>query len=133
VVANVILKLILTPWLGPVGAVLSSSVSWALGSVVFVILLHRAVDLPNTAIRAAAMIPMMFVAVMAARALTGFVPASTTRWNAAVAAAGIGLSSVAIFSVLLVTTQILPWTTLRRSGAAFHAFALARIGARYGV
>ena len=133
VVANVILKLILTPWLGPIGAVLSSSVSWALGSVVFVILMHRAVDLPNTAIRAAAMIPMMFVAVMATRALTGFVPASTTRWEAAVAAAGIGLSSIAIFSALLIATRILPWAAFRRSGAAFQAFALARIGVRYGV
>src|ERR1017187_73056 len=70
---------------------------------------------------------------MITRALTGFVPASTTRWDAAVAATGIGLSSVAIFSVLLVTTRILPWATLRRAGAAFQVFALARIGIRYGV
>ena len=133
VVANVVLKLMLTPWLGPIGTVLSSAGSWALGSIVFVILLHRAVELPNTVLRAAAMIPMMFVTVMITRALTGFVPASTTRWDAAVAATGIGLSSVAIFSVLLVTTRILPWATLRRAGAAFQVFALARIGIRYGV
>jgi O-antigen/teichoic acid export membrane protein len=133
VVANVILKLILTPWLGPIGAVLSSAGSWALGSIVFVILLHRAVELPNIAIRAAAMIPVMFVTVMITRVLTGFVPASTTRWQASMAAACIGFSSVAIFSVLLVATRILPWATLRRSGAAFQAFASARLGVRYGV
>ena len=131
VVANVVLKLVLTPWLGPIGTVLASAGSWALGSIVFVVMLHRAVELPNTALRAAAMLPMMVVTIMIARAVTGFVPASTTRWNAAVAATGIGLSSVAIFSVLLVATRILPWATLRRAAAALRAFLLARLGVRY--
>jgi hypothetical protein len=74
------------------------------------------------------MIPMMFVTVIITRAATGFVPASTTRLHAAVAATGIGLSSVALFSVLLVATRILPWATLRRAGAALRVSALARLG-----
>jgi O-antigen/teichoic acid export membrane protein len=131
VVANVVLKLILTPWLGPIGTVLSSAVSWALGSIIFVIMLHRAVELPNTAIRAAAMIPMMFVAVMITRAATGVLPASTTRLHALVAAAEIGLFSVALFTGLLVATRILPWSTLRRAGAALRVFTLGRLGVRY--
>jgi O-antigen/teichoic acid export membrane protein len=131
VVANVVLKLILTPWLGPIGTVLSSAASWALGSIVFVILLHRAVELPNAAIRAAAMIPMMFVAVMITRAATGFLPASTTRLHALVAVAEIGLFSVALFTALLVATRILPWATLRRAGAALRVSALARLRVRY--
>jgi O-antigen/teichoic acid export membrane protein len=133
VVANVVLKLTLTPWLGPIGSVLSSAGSWILGSIVFVILLHRAVELPNTAIRAAAMIPMMFVTVMITRGLTGFVPPSTTRWNAAMAASGIGLFSIALFSTLLVATRILPWATLRRAGEVLRASALARLGVRYAI
>jgi peptidoglycan biosynthesis protein MviN/MurJ (putative lipid II flippase) len=134
VVANVVLKLTLTPWLGPIGSVLSSSGSWALGSIVFVIMLHRAVELPNTAIRAAAMLPMMLVAVMMTRGLTGwFVPPSTSRWGAAVAASGIGLFSIALFSALLIATRILPWATLRRAGEVLRASALARLGARYAI
>jgi peptidoglycan biosynthesis protein MviN/MurJ (putative lipid II flippase) len=133
VVANVVLKLTLTPWLGPIGSVLSSAGSWALGSIVFVIMLHRAVELPNTAIRAAAMLPMMLVAVMITRGLTGFVPPSTSRWGAAVAASGIGLFSIALFSALLIATRILPWATLRRTGEALRASALARLGARYAI
>ena len=131
VVANIVLKLILTPWLGPIGAVISSAASWALGSIVFVVLLHRAVDLPNTAIRAGAMIPMMFVTVLITRALSGYVPASTTRVHAAVAATGIGLFSIAIFSVLLVVTRILPWAMLRRTFLALRTFAMLRIGVRH--
>jgi O-antigen/teichoic acid export membrane protein len=133
VVANVILKLTLVPWLGPIGTVLASSGSWALGSVVFVILMHRAVKLPNTALRAAAMLPMMFIAILISRGLTGFVPPSTTRWNAVLAASGIGLFSMALFSALLIATRILPWATLRRAGDVLRAFALARLGARYAI
>lgn len=133
VVANVILKLTLTPWLGPIGSVLSSAGSWILGSIIFVILLHRAVELPNTAIRAAAMIPAMFVAVIITRRLAGFVPTSTTRWNAAIAVSGIGLFSITLFSALLVATRILPWSTLRRAGQTLRASALARLGARYAI
>ena len=133
VVANVALKLTLTPWLGPIGTVLASAGSWALGSIVFVILMHRAVELPNTAIRAAAMLPMMFITVLITRGLTGFVPPSMTRWNAVVAASGIGLFSIALFSALLVATRILPWATLRRAGEVLRASALARLGARYAI
>ena len=133
VVANVVLKLVLTPRLGPIGSVLSSAGSWALGSVAFVIILHRAVELPNTVIRGAAMLPMMLVTVMITRTLTAFVPPSTTRWDAAVAATGIGLISVALFSSLLVATRILPWEALKRSGSKVQATVLARIGARHGM
>jgi O-antigen/teichoic acid export membrane protein len=133
VVANVVLKLTLTPWLGPIGSVLASAASWALGSIVFVIMLHRAVELPNTAIRAAAMLPMMLVAVMITRGLAGFVPPSSSRWGAAVAASGIGLFSIALFSALLIATRILPWATLRRAGEVLRASALARLGVRYAI
>jgi O-antigen/teichoic acid export membrane protein len=133
VVANVVLKLTLTPWLGPIGTVLASAGSWALGSIVFVILMHRALELPNTAIRAAAMLPMMLVAVMITRGLTEFVPPSTSRWGAAVAASGIGLFSIALFSALLIATRILPWETLRRAGEVLRASALARLGVRYAI
>jgi len=131
-VANVALKFILTPWFGPIGTVASSAASWALGSIVFAILLHRAVDLPHTAMRAAAMIPLMVVTVAFVRLVTGFVPISTTRWGAALAAAGIGLFSVAIFSALLIASRVLPWSTIRRVGTSLQAYALARIGALQG-
>jgi O-antigen/teichoic acid export membrane protein len=133
VVANVVLKLTLIPWLGPIGTVLASAASWALGSIVFVILMHRAVKLPNTAIRAAAMLPLMFIAVIISRGLTGFVPPSSTFWNAVLAASGIGLFSMALFTALLVTTRILPWATFKRAGEILRAFALARLGVRFAI
>jgi O-antigen/teichoic acid export membrane protein len=124
-VMNVVLKLTLTPRLGPIGTVLSSAGSWALGSIVFVILLHRAVELPNSAIHAAATIPMVFVTVAITRLLTRFVPTSMARWEAAVAATGIGLFAVALFSILLVAMQILPWVTLRGAGLSLRAYVLS--------
>ena len=104
-----------------------------MGSVFFVILMYRAVKLPNTVFRTAAMLPMMLIAVVITRSLTGFVPASTTRWSAAVAASGVGLFSIALFTALLVVTRILPWPMLRRAGAVLRGFALARFGARYAI
>lgn len=121
VVSNVILKLILTPWLGPIGTVLSSAGSWTIGSIVFVIMLHRAVELPKTVFRAAAMLPIMIVAVAVTRAAAEFLKPSTTRWEAAIASTEIGLFSVTLFAGLLVATRILPWATLARAGTAFRA------------
>jgi hypothetical protein len=131
VVANVVLKLVLTPWLGPIGTVLSSAASWALGSIIFVIMLHRAVELPNAALRAAAMLPMMAITVVITREAVTFMPASTTRGHAALAGTEIGLFSIVLFVVLLAATRILPWATLRRVGAELRAFLLARLGGRY--
>jgi O-antigen/teichoic acid export membrane protein len=133
VVANIVLKFVLTPRLGPIGTVVASASSWALGSIFFVILMHRAVELPNTVIRAAAMLPVMLISIMVSRRLTVFVPASTTRWNAAVATAGIGLFSVALFSTLLVVTRIFPWAAFTRTARALRASVLARFGARYAI
>ncbi len=132
VVANVVLKFILTPWLGPIGAVLSSATSWTLGSVVFLILLHRSVDLPRTAYRAAAMLPVMFVTVLMIRSVAGSVPATTTRLGSAVAASGIGLTSIALFTALLIVGRILPWEIVRGFGRSLYSFASARLGVRYG-
>jgi O-antigen/teichoic acid export membrane protein len=127
VVVNVVLKLLLTPWLGPIGAVLSSAGSWALGSIAFVTLLHRAIELPKAAFRAAATIPLMLVTVTITRFLAGwFVPASTTRWDAAAAAAGIGLASVVLFAGLLVATRIIPWATFARAGVGSLGVTLTR-------
>jgi peptidoglycan biosynthesis protein MviN/MurJ (putative lipid II flippase) len=131
VVANVVLKLVLTPWLGPIGTVLSSAGSWALGSIIFVIMLHQAVELPNTALRATAMLPMMAITILITREAATFMPASTTRWHAALAGAEIGLFSIVLFVVLLAATRILPWATLRRVGAELRVLILTRLGARY--
>jgi O-antigen/teichoic acid export membrane protein len=115
VVLNIVLKLVLTPWLGPIGAILSSAGSWALGSIVFVILLHRAIKLPHAAVRAAANIPVMLVTVMITRFLAGWLaPASATRWAAAAAAVAIGLTSIALFAGLLLATRIFPGATFTR-------------------
>ena len=130
VVLNIALKLILTPWLGPIGAVLSSAASWTFGSIIFVVLLHRAVDLPHTALRAGAMIPMIFVTVLITRTVSSHVPASTTRLHAGIAAAGFGVVSVTIFCLLLVVTRILPWATLIRAAGAIQAFAAIKMGVR---
>jgi O-antigen/teichoic acid export membrane protein len=131
-IANVALKLILIPWLGPIGAVLSSATSWALGSVLFIILLHRAIDLPNTAIRAAAMLPMMLLAVLSTRILTKALPLSTTRWDACLDFAMLGFLSVTLFSVLLIATRVLPTETVRHTYIALRANLLSRVGVRYG-
>jgi O-antigen/teichoic acid export membrane protein len=133
VAANIVLKLTLIPWLGPIGSVVASAGSWALGSVIFVVLMYRAVKLPKTILRASAMLPMMLIAVIITRALADVLPSSTTRWSAVAAALGVGLFSVMLFSTLLIATRILPWAMLRRAGEVFRAFVAARLGARYAI
>jgi len=131
VVSNIALKLVLTWFLGPIGSVLSSAASWALGSTVFIILLHRAVALPHTTLRAAATIPVMAAAVVIARMTAGALPQSTTRWHAALSISGIGLFAIAVYTVLLIATGAVPLSTFRRIGSVCRDTMLARRGVRY--
>jgi O-antigen/teichoic acid export membrane protein len=117
VASNIILKFVLTWLLGPIGSVVSSAASWTLGSIVFVFLLHRAVHLPRSALRAAATIPVMAAAVVMARLVAGAIPNSVTRWHAVVSACGIGLFGIAIYVLLLIGLGVTPWPVFRRLGS----------------
>jgi len=129
VVCNIVFKLVLTRLIGPIGTVVSSAASWALGSIVFAFLLHRAVDLPKTTIRAALMIPVMAVAILLTRLATGAIPASTTRWNAMASASGIGIMAVATYCILLIATRLLPMSFFRSALPACRDLLRLRIAA----
>lgn len=130
VVTNILLKIVLTPWLGPIGAVVASSTSWIFGSVIFVILLHKSVELPNTVIRAAAMIPMMAISIAATRLFASHLPQTQGRFQSALAASGIGAVSAFLFSALLLCFRILEWSAVERVFLSVRNSAVARLGAR---
>lgn len=131
VVSNIVLKVLLTWSLGPIGSVLASAASWALGSLLFIILLHRAVPLPRTTLRAIATIPVMAAAVAIVRLGAGYLPQGTTRWHAAVSATAIGLSGIPVYVALLIATGVLPLSVLRRIIATSRYTIMPRRSVRY--
>jgi O-antigen/teichoic acid export membrane protein len=131
VVSNIGLKFVLTWLLGPIGSVVASAASWAIGSTVFIILLHRAVALPHTTLRAAATIPVMAAAVVAARAAAGSMPQGMTRWHAALSAAEVGGAAVAVYVFLLVATGVFPLSVFRRIASACRRMIPIRSRVRY--
>jgi O-antigen/teichoic acid export membrane protein len=131
VVLNITLKFILTWTLGPIGSVLASATSWALSSVVFIILLHRILSLPKVTFRAAITVPLMAAAVAIARFAAGAPPSSSTRWHAALSVAEIGLFAIAVYVVLLIATGALPLPVFRRMGSICRDAIMPRRGVRY--
>jgi peptidoglycan biosynthesis protein MviN/MurJ (putative lipid II flippase) len=126
VVLNITLKFILTWILGPIGSVLASATSWALGSVVFIILLHRTLSLPQVTLRAVLTVPVMAAAVAIARMAAGAPLRSSTRWHAALSVSEIGLFAITVYIVLLIVTGALPLSVFRRMGSVCQDAILPR-------
>ena len=113
IVFNLALKFCLLRLLGPIGTVVSSAASWAIGSVVFAILLHRTLDLPRATFRAAAMIPAMAAATLIAHVITPAFPPAITRLHAFGEVVVVGTVGVASYVVLLLVFQIVPMSLFR--------------------
>jgi O-antigen/teichoic acid export membrane protein len=115
-VLNAILTVVLVVWIGAMGTVISSAASWAIGSVVFVALLHRMVDLPAAATRRAALVLaiVLFLAPVA-RLMLCYLPPSADRVQALISAAGFGAALILVYAVLVLALKIISVQTLRHS------------------
>ena len=126
---NLILNLLCTVlfvwWLGPFGTVLSSGLTWAVTSIMFVLLMHRRYDLPWRATRNAglAMI-LMLVCGIAAYGVSACCNAPTDRFGALVQGTLIAGPMLAIFTYLYLVMFI---TVKPLSTARGYAFDLMRL------
>jgi O-antigen/teichoic acid export membrane protein len=113
-IANVILKVILVITIGALGSVVASTISWVLASLLLLVLMHRALDLPWAATRGAlASLGIAILLVAVARFALQFIPLPETRAAAFWSAVLWGSILLAIYSMLLISIGVLPLGTLR--------------------
>lgn len=65
-VLNVVLTVWLVLWIGPAGTAVATGASWALASLLFIVLLHRRLDLPTDASRRAGALALLAAGVAVA-------------------------------------------------------------------
>lgn len=113
-VLNIFLKFTLVPLMGAIGTVASSSLSWAISSILFVVLLHRMTDIPTTgtirAIKTLLVIALnTYLAVLITRCTLNHTD-QTFR-------TGIFILNIAFFmstyTTMMILFRILPWQTIR--------------------
>ena len=105
-----ITKPILIAALGAVGCVISSAVSWFLGAIFFLILLHRRLDLPGDVLaRSAGIFLLTVVTSLVSWVITYRFPlAATSRLEAAVLLAAASLPLMGVYLGLLSLVRLIP-------------------------
>lgn len=115
-ILNAILTVVLVVWVGAIGTVIASAASWAISSVVFVVLLHRMVDLPVAATRrAVSVLAIVITLAPVARLMLWYVPPSADRVSALISAIGFGAALILVYSVLVLALKIISVDVLRRA------------------
>lgn len=112
-VLNLILTIALVSWLGGIGTVIASSLSWSLTSMLFLILMHRNLNLPLVATkRGAYFIAIIMAVVVVARWGIGYFPSSGSRMDALLFAIPAGISIIILYTILLALFRIINFLTL---------------------
>ncbi len=113
---NIFLKFTLVPLMGAVGTVASSSLSWAASSIVFVVLLHRATDIPTTGtIRAIKTLFVIALNVYISWWLSGFT-ISHTGQSFHVSSLFFALVFVLVsYTSMMILSGIIPWKTIKKA------------------
>jgi O-antigen/teichoic acid export membrane protein len=121
---NVLFKAVLVPLIGAVGTVVSSSASWALSSVVFVIILHRQTRLPaSSTFKAVKTLLNILICAAIARGLSAALPAATNRLSVLFLTMGLAAASTLVFTLGMTLSGVLSRDDFRRLGR----FAKARL------
>jgi O-antigen/teichoic acid export membrane protein len=116
--ANLFLNLFLTIALvrsvGAIGTVIASGVSWAITSLLFVILVHRKLDLPRSATWRAGRTLLVVTAVVAVtRIIAGLNPAPATRATAFLSLLYLTPLMLAVYAILAIAVGIMPIRSIR--------------------
>lgn len=99
-IANVVLTVALVWAVGPVGTVIASAVTWAGSSVVFLVVMHRRLDLPmEGTMNAVRAIGAVIVTVALMRVLSLAMPLPSTRTAALVSLCWLGPVTLAAYAV----------------------------------
>jgi len=119
---NIGLKYVLVTRYGGFGTVLASAVSWSLGSVFFVIILHKTLDLPWAATaRSACTIPIILLAVAAGRCATLSIGTPVSRHAAFLTAAAAGAAIAIVFAAAMLVFGMVTRDHLRAARQQFSA------------
>ncbi|MGA2937899.1 MAG: polysaccharide biosynthesis C-terminal domain-containing protein [Syntrophobacteraceae bacterium] len=103
-ILNLILKVTLVLWIGAIGTVISSATSWAIASVVFIVLLHKNTQLPVTGtIRGIKGLLLGAACAFCGRWLSHQIPLESSRFSALVST----VELATIITVLFLTAMVL--------------------------
>jgi O-antigen/teichoic acid export membrane protein len=115
-VLNILLKIVLFPIMGPTATVAASSLSWAISSVVFVIYMHREVDLPvSTTLKGLTTLAITFIGVVIVRLIIAPMDLPVGRSAALVSIIAIGVPASILYGLALVIAKVLPASEFRRA------------------
>jgi O-antigen/teichoic acid export membrane protein len=113
ILLNLILKVTLVPWVGAIGTVASSAGSWILSSVLFIILLHKQIQLPVIGtVRALKALIVATICALSGRWLSTQIPLESSRLSALVSISELTIVITIIFITLMVIFRVLPISTL---------------------
>lgn len=121
-VLNLILTVALVVTIGPLGTVVASGASWAVSSLVFVVMLHRVLDVPVAATyRAVTALGCTAVAATVTRLVSSLMLWPATRLGALIVVAMMGVFSLSLYGGLLVLTGVASRPRMRAAAEAFWA------------
>lgn len=119
-VLNVILKVIMVPWMGALGTVISSAGSWALASALFIVLLHKQTDFPLAAtIRGIKGLLIGGACAFCGRWLSNLIPLEVTRLGALGSMAGLSTVITTLFFGLMIVSRAIPVSAISLTARAF--------------
>lgn len=118
-ILNIILKVVLVFWIGAIGSVISSAGSWALASVLFIVMLHKNTQLPVIGtLRALKGLILGVVFALCGRWLSHQIPLEPSRFGAFLSIIWLGSIITALFLSAMILCRALPISALA-SGAKF--------------
>jgi O-antigen/teichoic acid export membrane protein len=127
VTANLVLKLmlmfVLIWWMGAMGTVVASVISWSLAAVFFVFIMHRNLDLPVTATyRAARSLAAVSLTVVVAMASLHYVPLPTSRLQAFCFMAVLAIPVLTVYAIFSLALGVIPLRQLLQYGRSKMPF-----------
>jgi O-antigen/teichoic acid export membrane protein len=110
-VLNLVLTIALVLLIGPIGTAVATGTTWAVSSIVFLVVLHCALDLPVEASRRAAGTALVAAGVAAALYWTsGVLGLPVDRHDAFVSVAWLGAASAFVYVALLTSLRLVSLT-----------------------
>lgn len=116
-ILNIGLKIILVPLIGAMGTLASSAISWAVSSIIFVILLHKYTRVPTSAtLKAVKTLFVIVACVSTARWISEIYPIEAGRLPVLISSTVLGISLSLLFTLLMIISKALPVKVLDQCG-----------------
>jgi O-antigen/teichoic acid export membrane protein len=109
------LKILFIVLFGAIGTVMASGISWAITSVLFLVILHRNIDLPlGPTYQATRAIAAVAVAVFILAHWPAWFPVGSGRLEVAILGCLAGIPAIALFGILLILFRALSLSNIHR-------------------